>query len=111
MFYGTGGAAWGHVNTTVTLNCLGAGGCGNSVTLLTGTSSTSTTKAGWVAGLGAEGMLTKNLSVRAEWLHIDLGTISDSVTTVGTALSTQTAVWSRTERYDEFRVGVNYLFH
>jgi len=111
LFYGTGGAAWGHVNTTVTLNCLGAGGRGNSVTLLTGTSSTSTTKAGWVAGLGAEGMLTKNLSVRAEWLHIDLGTISDSVTTVGTALSTQTAVWSRTERYDEFRVGVNYLFH
>jgi outer membrane immunogenic protein len=110
LFYGTGGAAWGRVNTTVTLNCLGAGGCGNSFTLLLGSSTASTTAAGWVAGAGAEWMLARNWSVRAEWLHIDLGTISDSVTTVGTP-GIQTAVWSRTERYDEFRVGANYLFH
>jgi len=111
LFYGTGGAAWGRVNTTATLNCLGAGGCGNSFTLLTGTSSTGATKAGWVAGLGAEWTWTRNWSVRAEWLHVDLGTISDSVTTVGSPPGTQTAVWSRTERFDEFRVGLNYLFH
>lgn len=79
LFYGTGGAAWGRVNTTVTLNCLVTGGCGNSSTLVFGSSSTSTTKAGWVAGLGAEWMLAGNWSVRAEWLHVDVGTISDSV--------------------------------
>src|SRR4029078_12950925 len=97
LFYGTGGAAWGHVNTTVTLNCVGLGGCGNSITQSPGSSTTNTTKAGGVAGLGAEGMLAKNWSGRAEWLPIDLGTISDSVTTVGSAASTQTAVWLRTE--------------
>jgi outer membrane immunogenic protein len=53
LFYGTGGAAWGRVNTTVTLNCLVTGGCGNSAALVFGSSATSTTKAGWVAGLGA----------------------------------------------------------
>ena len=73
-------------------------------------SSTSTTAAGWVAGLGAEWMFAGNWSVRAEWLHIDLGSINDLLPTVGTGGTIQTAVWSRTERFDEFRAGVNYLF-
>jgi hypothetical protein len=51
--------------------------------------------------------------VRAEWLHIDLGSINDSLPTAGFnggTAGTQTAVWSRTERFDEFRVGLNHLF-
>jgi outer membrane immunogenic protein len=117
LFYGTGGAAWGRVNTTLTLSCLAGPGCGRSVTPVFTTSTTSTTKVGWVAGLGAEWMLAGNWSVRAEWLHIDLGSINDSLPAAGVTnvpLSipgTQTAVWSRTERFDEFRVGANYLFH
>jgi outer membrane immunogenic protein len=55
-------------------------------------------------------MLAQNWSVRAEWLHIDLGSINDTLPTVGTSGSIQTVVWSRTERFDEFRVGLNYLF-
>lgn len=119
LFYGTGGAAWGRVNTTLTLNCLEAAGsgCGNSLTPLFASSTTGTIKAGWVAGLGAEWMLATNWSVRAEWLHIDLGSINDSLPTAGFngaigsgVAGTETAVWSRTERFDEFRVGVNYLF-
>ena len=112
LFYGTGGAAWGHVNTTLSLSCL-VEGCGQSITSLFASSTGSTTKAGWVAGLGAEWMLAGNWSVRGEWLHIDLGSINDSLPTVGsdgTIQANQTAVWSRTESFDEFRVGVNYLF-
>ena len=33
LFYGTGGAAWGRVDTTLTLSCL-VGGCGGSATTL-----------------------------------------------------------------------------
>ena len=109
LFYGTGGAAWGRINTTLSLSCL-VEGCGSlSVATLSTSSSTSTTAAGWVAGLGGEWMLAGNWSVRAEWLHIDLGSINNSLPTVGDP-GIQTAVWSRTERFDEFRAGVNYLF-
>jgi outer membrane immunogenic protein len=110
LFYGTGGAAWGRVNTALSLSCLVLG-CGASKTPLFASSTTSTTKAGWVAGLGAEWMLAQNWSVRAEWLHIDLGSINDTLPTVVSGGFIQTAVWSRTERFDEFRVGANYLFH
>jgi outer membrane immunogenic protein len=109
MVYGTGGAAWGSIDTNLALNCSG-GGCGISSSPLSAASTTNTTKAGWVAGLGVEAMLASNWTARAEWLHIDLGTISASLPTTGSIGSTQTASWSRTGRFDEFRVGINYLF-
>jgi outer membrane immunogenic protein len=117
LFYATGGAALGRVRTDLTLNCL-SNGCGafSNVPLLA-TSTNSTTKTGWVAGLGAELMLSRNWSARAEWLHIDLGTISNSLPTTGGNTHfilinpiIQTAIWSRNESFDEFRLGLNYLF-
>ena len=110
LFYGTGGAAWGRINTTLSLNCT-ALGCGeSSIAAVSASSSAGTTAAGWVAGLGAEWMFAGNWSVRAEWLHVDLGSINDSLPTVGSGGTIQTAVWSRTEKFDEFRAGFNYLF-
>jgi outer membrane immunogenic protein len=117
LFYATGGAALGRVRTDLTLNCL-SNGCGafSNVPLLA-TSTNSTTKTGWVAGLGAELMLSRNWSARAEWLHIDLATISNSLPTTGGNTHfilinpiIQTAIWSRNESFDEFRLGLNYLF-
>lgn len=108
LFYGTGGAAWGRVNSTLTLSCLVAG-CGSSTTKLLASSTVGTTRTGWVAGLGAEWMLARNWSVTAEWLRVDLGSINGSLPTTGTT-GIQTAVWSRTETFDEFRAGLNYLF-
>jgi outer membrane immunogenic protein len=110
LFYGTGGAALGRINTSLTLNCL-VNGCGaNSTVALAATSTTSTVKVGWAAGLGAEVMLGGQWSARAEWLHVDLGTVSNMLPTVGSVGTVQTAVWSRVERFDEFRVGLNYRF-
>ena len=47
--------------------------------------------------------------------NIDLGTISDTLPTVGKpavgVLGVQAASWSRTETFDEFRLGLSYLFH
>jgi outer membrane immunogenic protein len=111
MFYGTGGAAWGRLDTTESLSCL-VDGCGGTSTLKLAASSTlSQTKAGWVAGLGVEGMLSPNWSVKAEWLHVDLGNLSQTFTTVGNVPGSQSVVWSRDERFDMVRVGVNYHLH
>jgi outer membrane immunogenic protein len=111
LFYATGGGALGRVRTDLTLSCL-VDGCGdNSVTQLLTTQTTKTTKAGWVAGLGAQLSLTRNFLARAEWLHIDLGTITNSLSTAGSNNSVQTAIWSRNESFDEFRLGLDYLFH
>jgi outer membrane immunogenic protein len=113
LLYGTGGAAWGRVETELMQSCLHKG-CGiASQTQLSAASTADHTKAGWVAGLGAEAAIDSHWSVRAEWQHIDLGTITDSLSTttaVGVTTGTQTTVWSRSERFDEFRVGANYRF-
>jgi opacity protein-like surface antigen len=109
LLYGTGGAAWGRVVTTLSQSCL-VSGCGSVSLLPLAASSTSTTdKMGWVAGVGAEYALSTNWSAKAEWLYIDLGTINNSLSTAGT-FGLQTTTWSRSERYDELRIGVNYKF-
>jgi outer membrane immunogenic protein len=118
LLYGTGGAAWGRVKTDLSQDCL-KDGCGSTSTTQLFTASTAGhTKAGWVAGFGAEAAIDTHWSVRAEWLHIDLGTITDRLSSVGasedeeggSSSGTQTTVWSRNERFDEFRVGANYRF-
>ncbi len=108
LLYGTGGAAWGRVVTTLSQTC--PGGCGANSTLAVAASSTSTTdKVGWVAGAGVEYALNANWSAKAEWLYVDLGTINSSLATAG-SVGVQTTTWSRSERYDELRLGLNYKF-
>jgi outer membrane immunogenic protein len=111
MFYGTGGAAFGSIRTTESLSCL-TDGCGAASTLrLALSSSTTQTRTGWVAGLGVEGLLTAQWSIKAEWLHYDLGSLSNTFTTTGNVgVGTQSVVWSRNERFDTVRVGLNYHF-
>jgi outer membrane immunogenic protein len=117
LLYGTGGAAWGRVETDLAQTC--PSGCGLSNTGVFAASTADHIKAGWVAGLGAEAAIDRNWSVRAEWLHIDLGTITDTLSTAGTLNNddgggtqsgTQTTAWSRREKFDELRIGVNYRF-
>lgn len=107
LLYGTGGAAFGRVDTNLRQSCLLAG-CGLSTTSLAASTSFQNTRAGWVAGLGVETPTIGNWSARLEWLHIDLGTITDAFATVGTGV--ETTVWSRSERYDVIRVGLDYRF-
>lgn len=109
MIYGTGGAAWASVKTTLTANCTligcGAGGLVPNVT----SSSFTDTKTGWVAGLGAEAMLGDHWSTRLEWLHYDLGTVNDSFTAPA-AVGPYTVSWSRTVQFEVIRLGANYRF-
>jgi outer membrane immunogenic protein len=95
LFYGTGGLAYGSVNTTIT------GNTGNTLT-----ASNSDWRLGWVAGTGIEYALGRNWSIRAEYLHTDLGHVALS----GTALDTNTYGWHDRLTDDIGRLGVNFRF-
>jgi outer membrane immunogenic protein len=66
--------------------------------------STTTTNAnhfGWTAGVGLEAQATQNLSFKAEYLYVDLGT---------QAYGIGTASRDVTQRFSVVRAGVNYRF-
>ena len=65
LFYGTGGLAYGHVN----LDSIFAD---NGVTL---NASTSSVRAGWVAGAGVEYQLRPDLTLTLGYQYVDLGSV------------------------------------
>jgi outer membrane immunogenic protein len=106
MIYGTGGAAFAKVDSSVALNCPGAG-CGNDGTKLSSSVSSSTQKTGWVIGAGVEWMFAQNWIVRGEYQHIDLGSVSLAVSPNCGGCS-----FSSTQKVglDIFRAGVSFKF-
>jgi outer membrane immunogenic protein len=106
MFYGTGGAAFADVKSSLSLNCL-SGGCGNDATRLATSVSSSTVQTGWVAGAGIEWMVGQNWILRAEYQHIDLGDVAAKLSPAcgGCALSS-----SQNLRLDIGRAGISYKF-
>ena len=77
-----------------------------------GSSSNSTTKAGWVIGAGGELALNRNWSVKAEYLYVDLGSISTTanITHGGFVGYTNTLTTKADITANIARVGVNYKF-
>jgi len=65
LFYGTGGAAYGHVKTSYNIDY------NNGEDTLSG--SNSETQWGWTVGAGFEYGITKNVTLKAEYLYVDLG--------------------------------------
>lgn len=65
LFYGTGGVAYGNVKTSYNINY------NNGDDVLNGSSSD--TRWGWAAGAGFEYGLTKNITLKTEYLYVDLG--------------------------------------
>lgn len=109
MIYGTGGAAWGKIDTSINANCL-VEGCGESRVTLNTTGKFSDTKVGWVAGAGVEAMLSANWIVRVEYLHYDLGGVTNTLNLRTDPSFPQDAPWSRSLRYDTVRAGLSYKF-
>ena len=106
MVYATGGLAVGSIRSTVRLAGVGfdadgnPGAVSNAVSVLT-------QKAGWTAGAGLEGRLFGNVTGKIEYLHIDFGTISTSVTNPFNA--TPVTLSSNSRITDNIvRVGLNY---
>jgi len=87
LVYGTGGLAYGHFD----------GGIDNSA------QAGSSTKFGWTAGGGVEYAINRAWSVKAEYLHVDLGTAD-----FGTGIGTNT--FSGRGSFNVIRAGVNWHF-
>jgi outer membrane immunogenic protein len=81
LIYGTGGLAYGHVSSTTSINdvtvpSLGVIPFGFPQGATSG--AFSGTRVGWTAGVGAEYMFAPNWTVKAEYLHYDLGSVTYS---------------------------------
>jgi outer membrane immunogenic protein len=117
LLYVTGGLAYGEVKADYTSGIFGA-----PLALL----STSTTRAGWTVGAGVEGAFWNNWSLKAEYLYVDLGTVSSGALAAATSTvitpnvpgqgfttvtdTTLAAASSLRVRDNIFRVGLNYRF-
>jgi outer membrane immunogenic protein len=96
LFYTTGGVAFGAVRST--LSC-----CTNQ-----GPANFTDNKTGWVLGGGVEAALGNNWTMKIEYLHLDLGSTSDTFVLPAFAPATMTA--TSNVRDNIFRAGLNYRF-
>lgn len=109
LLYGTGGLAYGHVSSSTTDSFTATPDVYNA--------SVSTTRTGWTAGAGTEWMVAPKWSLKAEYLYVDLGTLSYTVPCVNGVASCTAPVPPPTYQTDLrlrdniFRVGVNYRFN
>jgi outer membrane immunogenic protein len=117
MLYGTGGLAYGGVNSSTAIAQTLTGSINDLLPPHWATAgSSSDTRAGWTAGAGAEWMFAPRWTAKLEYLHYDLGFATYSVGTLLTnaiAHSPFTIVpVQATEKFsgDVIRVGVNYKF-
>jgi outer membrane immunogenic protein len=98
LFYGTGGLAYGGLDTDTTL----------TVGALSVVNNFNTTRAGWTAGAGIEGWFGQNWTAKLEYLYLDLGSFSNTFTGLGVF----SPVVLNTHLTDNIvRVGVDYHFN
>jgi outer membrane immunogenic protein len=76
LLFGTGGLAYGQVKATTTVVPEPTSPCSNNVLCSTG--STSETRVGWTIGGGLETRIASKWTAKIEYLHFDLGSISDT---------------------------------
>jgi outer membrane immunogenic protein len=110
LLYGTGGLAYGKVGlsgTSVATLISSPFGAPSVTTVATTNFAGSAVNVGWTAGAGIEGALANNWTWKAEYLHMDLG----SVSVTGTA-PTGAAFTATSSKFtdDIVRVGFNYRF-
>jgi outer membrane immunogenic protein len=111
LFYATGGLAYGEVK--IGGSATGESTLGTPTTV--GLSGASSTRAGWTAGAGVEGMIGNGWSAKLEYLYMDLGTVSggaDPLTGILVPVRTAGAVSYSSHFTDNIlRVGINYHFN
>jgi outer membrane immunogenic protein len=117
LLYATGGLAVGEIKADYVDGTFG----GTTLNPLA-TGSVNTTRAGWVFGGGIEGAIDRNWSIKAEYLHMDFGSIDQSISASGVPLTVVigdfrttisqnlTSAFHTRVTDDVFRIGVNYRF-
>jgi outer membrane immunogenic protein len=109
LIYGTGGLAYGQTEISFnTVPSASAALCTLNFTCASG--SASTTSVGWTAGAGLEWMIAPHWTVKAEYLYVDLGTLSVTGDTVPSAIPPGSFTASGRFREDIVRGGVNFKF-
>jgi outer membrane immunogenic protein len=128
LVYGTGGFAFGQVEASSALTAtnqqiaVGIGGFGFNCTTAAGTSpncftrNSASTATGWTAGAGFEFALTQNISVKGEYLYVNLGTDNHALRALSTANilpppTPASFIVSREVDFNLVRVGLNYRFN
>ncbi len=112
LWYLTGGAAWGQVQSNLSLTS------SNIVAALfvpgTAEARFSRGKLGWTVGAGVETQLWGGMSAKLEYLYVDLGNFSNSFTIVGGPTLPGSAFTTTTSyRFTDhiIRAGLNYRFY
>ena len=100
LFYGTAGAAFTSVRTSLTSVAPGFPDVAGTF---------NDTKTGWAAGGGVEAMLGGHWTAKAEYLYMDFGAVTHAIypARLGPAFPTTFPIDIREH---VFRVGLNYLF-
>jgi outer membrane immunogenic protein len=102
LYYATGGAAFGHVTQSVSVNASQVG--------IFGSASSSADMIGWTVGGGIEAALGSGWTAKAEYLYMDLGSISTTVNVSNPSEQASLATTS-TIRDHIVRIGANYHFN
>jgi outer membrane immunogenic protein len=106
LIYGTGGLAYGRTSLATSIIGLSGGACGPAG--LCASAASTGWQVGWAAGAGIEWAVTPSLSLRAEYLHYDLGT--RSVTAFDPAIPLDVFASSAKFSGDIARLGLNFRF-
>jgi outer membrane immunogenic protein len=115
LAYATGGLAYGKVQTAAAFSLSDPQAL--SPVNVSSSLSQSDTRTGWTVGGGLEWLFAPQWSVKAEYLHYDLGTVTlnQPITAVFGPLVNEfwTSNFQSTAHYrgDIVRVGLNYQFH
>jgi outer membrane immunogenic protein len=111
LVYGTGGLAYGEVERNLEYSNVFSG----LVTSRSWQGSDSSVRVGWTLGAGAEYALTSTISIRAEYLYLDLGKSTVAANYAG--LYPQTAPWtqiyytsSHDNKFNVARAAIAYKF-
>lgn len=113
MLYGTGGLAFGGINVSGTVTDACFSGRPPACTPISWGFGNTTTKAGWTAGAGVEGIIpnTINWTWKLEYLYLNLGTVSGTGFEAGADFGPLPFNWSSRVTDNIVRVGANYHFH
>ena len=108
MVYGTGGLAYGDVNSRTsaafTTNVPGLGSFSSSYT-----GGRSETQLGYAVGAGIEYALTDNVTLKGEYLYVDLGRTTNNV--VGSGASSDSFTTRNGTEFSVARAGLNWKFN
>ena len=102
LWYATGGLAYGETKLQTAFACATCGPPVSTVNL------TDNWQVGWTVGAGVEWKFAPQWSVKAEYLYVDLGNISNTINYNYGPSSSLTSTYN--ERDNIVRAGINYKF-